>query len=260
MMARTTSLRTRDVAFLSLVCATALIGVSDSALADRRADPAKMLTFWQATFADTLSASDAVKQECRTEELLNAYIKSNAPPRGASIQFAESEEQFKQSPNQLHVAIADVDSNEWRFPRVRPSSLVTFDIRIVIDDKIVKQTRKQIRSGGPLGFGVCQRVEKIAKAGGAFVAEWVARSDYQTVSQRTIGPPPAARAEAAAIDTAEHLAEKIESSVSEADADEPPTNENDPVRRLEQLEELRSKNLISQDEYEAKRREVVDSI
>jgi hypothetical protein len=248
---------------IMLLSAIAVLSAPPLAIAKRRvADPAKTLTMWKASFADDLSASSAVKDECQMEELLNEYIKSNAPERGAAIKFAESEAQFVAAPNQLHVLISDVDSNEWRFFRVRPSSLVTFDIKIIIDGATVQQVRKQIRSGGPFGFGVCQRVNKIAKAGGEFAAEWVARADYQTVAYRTKPVEPMPLAQTATIPPAAAALE-IDAARNEASTDQRTSRSpaaDDPVKRLEQLDLLRDRKLISPQEYESKRRDILDSI
>jgi hypothetical protein len=246
-----------------ILCCWALCAIQTAEAARREVDPNKTLVIWKASFADDLSASDAVKNECRMEELLNGYIKSNAPTRGAAIQFAESEAQFAQSPNQLFVFISDVDSNEWSFPRFRPSSLVTFDVKIVIDGSTVKQVRKQIRSGSPFGFGVCQRVDKIAKAGGAFAAEWVARADYQTVAQRTRSPAAVTSAQAATsipAGQAEQALDAPSADTFKGIESFPSSATDNPVERLEQLELLRNKKLISQEEYDAKRRSIVDAI
>jgi hypothetical protein len=124
------------------------------------------------SYADGDNVPQKVKDECRFDQVLNESVDKFSAKR-RTVVFAQSSEEFASSKRQLDFSIADWNSHEWRGGMARPGSLLTFDIKLLIDGQVVKETKKPIRTGR--GFGACSRVEKIAEAAAKFVVVWTGR-------------------------------------------------------------------------------------
>ena len=86
--------------------------------------------------------------------------------------YSESVEQQEKSKAEyvVEAKYIEINSHRWVFPSVRPSSSATLHVQLKKGDEIIAKTTKEIGSG--VAFGACDRLEKIAVAGGRYVSKW----------------------------------------------------------------------------------------
>lgn len=134
------------------------------------------VAMYRAVYSNEGSVPDAVRTECDFASRLDESLRVQAPRRGANIEFVQNEADFANASRQLFVTISDVNANEWYGVNYRPSSIVTFFVKLVVDGRTIKESKKRIRSSP--SFTACKRLERIANTSGAFVSEWLTRIKY----------------------------------------------------------------------------------
>ncbi len=130
----------------------------------------------RATFGEYASVTDAVKNECHMEELLNSSIQSTNSRIGLDINIVNNKAELNEFSDVLNVQFDSVDSHTWRFGSFRPASVATVSVEIVSNGKVVKTVKKNISS--MVSFTACGRLDKIAKSAGVFVAKWTHKVRY----------------------------------------------------------------------------------
>ena len=118
-----------------------------------------------------------VKAECSMLEKLSSSILDSAKKYNANIVSNKTPE--KQSPEDyiLKTTYVDVFPHRWIFLSIRPSSSATVKAEIIQNGQVILSTSKAISSG--VAFGACDRLEKIAVAGGRYIAKWSTKQVYE---------------------------------------------------------------------------------
>ncbi len=111
--------------------------------------------------------------QCSMLEKLSESILQSAKEYGVKIVDDEIAENQKSGEFFLNVTYVDVTSHRWALFSIRPSSNATLQADIVKDGKVIRSTQKMIGSG--VALGACDRLEKIATAGGKYIAKWSSR-------------------------------------------------------------------------------------
>ncbi len=129
--------------------------------------PFKTLALTAVTFSEQVSAGK-FQTECSmlqtlTDSILNA---SNS----ASIIIMKRQHP-DESEYQLSVNYIDVMPHRWGFLAVRPSSNATLKITVLKKGVPIHRTTKLIGSAASLG--ACDRLNKIAIAGGRYITKWL---------------------------------------------------------------------------------------
>ncbi|QYJ88401.1 hypothetical protein [Shewanella halotolerans] len=126
-------------------------------------------------FAGNLDV-DKVANECFMLQTLSDSIRASAETYQANILVDKSRNSEMPDEYMLRVTYIDVTPHRWVLFSLRPSSTATLKVDIVRNGEVVRSTQKAIGSG--VALGACDRLEKIAEAGGRFVAKWSTQQDY----------------------------------------------------------------------------------
>lgn len=161
----------KKIVIAAVVCLCAIQAASG---ASRKIEPTVPVALWKPQLGKTLAAARVVDAECGLEEKFAAAIRENATAVGATITSVESEQQLLESTYQLVVTIEDVAEVGPTGPmrRLTPYAIMNFRARLVVEGNEIAQVGKELKTGV---LGTCNRLDKLASAGGRFVAEWVAR-------------------------------------------------------------------------------------
>ncbi|NNG44617.1 hypothetical protein HJP15_17115 [Pseudoalteromonas sp. NEC-BIFX-2020_002] len=139
---------------------------------------AKSITKGQHALDTVYFASDTagakVKVEClMLERLTTAILKSS---QRYPLVVKERIAGVAQTEFVLKATYTNVNAHRWVFPSLRPSSSATVKAEILKNDQVVATISKEIGSGA--AFGACDRLEKIALAGGRYISKWAAKQNY----------------------------------------------------------------------------------
>lgn len=110
-----------------------------------------------------------VKSECSMLEKLTGSILASVNNYEVNIKALNKEER-PEDYFSLEVTYVNVIPHRWVFPSIRPSSSATVKAQIKKNGEVWYTTSKPINSG--MALGACDRLEKIAVAGGRYVAKW----------------------------------------------------------------------------------------
>lgn len=122
--------------------------------------------------SDTAGAK--VKVEClMLERLTTAILKSS---QRYPLVVKEKIAGVDHTEFVLKATYTNVNAHRWVFPSLRPSSSATVKAEILKNDQVVATISKEIGSGA--AFGACDRLEKIALAGGRYISKWAAKQNY----------------------------------------------------------------------------------
>ena len=122
------------------------------------------------TFSDEV-ADGEFKTQCSMIPALTESVLNSSKDTLTNILSSNSimEEQYE-----LNVTYIYVESHKWRFPSVRPGSEATIKATILKNGVVEYSTQKSIDSW--VAFGACSRLEKIARAEGRYIAQWVSNT------------------------------------------------------------------------------------
>lgn len=110
------------------------------------------------------------REECAMLGYLKESLIANA--KNHSLPLAD-EQRSDDNRYTINVEYTEVVPHKWSVFSVRQSSNATFNLTVTDGDKEILRTTKLIGSAASLG--ACDRLEKIATAGGKFVAIWTSR-------------------------------------------------------------------------------------
>ncbi|TMO27543.1 MULTISPECIES: hypothetical protein [unclassified Pseudoalteromonas] len=111
--------------------------------------------------------ADKVQRDCVMLDKLASSITDSA--KKYLVTLVEQQEKSK-AEYVVEAKYIEINSHRWVFPSVRPSSSATLHVQLKKGDEIIAKTTKEIGSG--VAFGACDRLEKIAVAGGRYVSKW----------------------------------------------------------------------------------------
>ena len=83
----------------------------------------------------------------------------------------KSKELSNDNKYELIVDYINVVPHRWTFLSLRPNSNATFKVTVLINGVPLHSTTKLI--GSAVAFGACDRLDKIAIAGGRYITKWL---------------------------------------------------------------------------------------
>lgn len=125
-------------------------------------------------FSTSLGVSKVASECSMLNELENSILESAKDYDMNIVKLASKA--ISESDITMEIKYTSLTSHKWRLFAIRPSSEAMLNIVIKQGNKILNQTNKSI--GSSVAFGACDRLEKIAVAGGRFVAKWASRLGY----------------------------------------------------------------------------------
>jgi hypothetical protein len=118
-----------------------------------------------------------VKLECSMLEKLSASILDSAEVNNIIIKQGEGDSEPINNRYVLKVTYVDVIPHKWAFLAIRPGSIATVKADVFKNGQLVNSISKAISS--KMALGACDRLEKIAVAGGRYISKWAAIQAYE---------------------------------------------------------------------------------
>lgn len=133
---------------------------------------ANILILENIQFADGM-VENKIKVECKMLQSLSESIMTTS--ERYSYQFTARKDVTPDQANNMVVKVDYVEVVPQKFSiwAFHPVSVATLKVSLVDNGKVVKSATKEI--GSKMAWGTCDRLEKIARAGGQFVAKWTAK-------------------------------------------------------------------------------------
>lgn len=139
------------------------------------ASPRGELVVLPARFAGNLNI-DKVKQECSMLSTLNAAVLRYGNAYRMKLRKRQRPEEVRPGQSVLLIEYDEVVSHEVSALTLRPASEATVRATIQKDGEVIGTMTKTL--GSRVSFGACDRLDKIATAGGKSIARWAARQPY----------------------------------------------------------------------------------
>lgn len=124
-------------------------------------------------FAEGLQV-EKVEAECAMLKSITDSILASANSYSLKVDYREYEAAVAKQEAVLLVEFESVTANKFGVFALRPMSIATVKASIVKDGVVIDQFSKAISSR--VALGACDRLEKIAVAGGREVAKWASKS------------------------------------------------------------------------------------
>ncbi len=115
---------------------------------------------------------DKIKAECKMLASLSESILTNSERYPYQLITRKDVKPTQHDSIIVKVDYIDVVPQKFSIWAIHPVSVATLKVSLIKDDKELKSATKEI--GTKVAWGTCDRLEKIAKAGGKFVAKWTA--------------------------------------------------------------------------------------
>lgn len=115
---------------------------------------------------------DKIKAECKMLASLSESILTNSERYPYQLITRKNVKPTQHDNIIVKVDYIDVVPQKFSIWAIHPVSVATLKVSLIKDNKELKSATKEI--GTKVAWGTCDRLEKIAKAGGKFVAKWTA--------------------------------------------------------------------------------------
>ena len=127
----------------------------------------KMLALTPISFSNQVVVGK-FQTECSMLERLTLSIVESSKNYLFNI---KSKELSNDNKYELIVDYINVVPHRWTFLSLRPNSNATFKVTVLINGVPLHSTTKLI--GSAVAFGACDRLDKIAIAGGRYITKWL---------------------------------------------------------------------------------------